>query len=60
MKTLDDRTEGREPARVTGALVTIDYFRVLSTPPLMGRAFDRGTDAGTTGTACGSQFPDLA
>ncbi len=40
--------EGREPARETGALVTLDYFRVIRTAPLMGRTFDPAIDKGTT------------
>ena len=37
-----------EPVRVTGALVTVDYFDVFGTPAAMGRTFNRGTDASTT------------
>ncbi|HVJ27845.1 MAG TPA: ABC transporter permease, partial [Vicinamibacterales bacterium] len=49
--------ERREPARVTGALVTLDYFRVLRTAPLMGRAFDPSTDKGTTAPVAVISYP---
>src|SRR5688500_14940769 len=39
---------GREPARISGALVTADYFDVFGTPPLHGRTFTRATDTGST------------
>ncbi|MEN3336606.1 MAG: hypothetical protein V7647_282 [Acidobacteriota bacterium] len=38
---------GREPVRVSGALVTVDYFDVLGTPAALGRTFSRAADAGT-------------
>ncbi|MBA2257532.1 MAG: ABC transporter permease, partial [Acidobacteria bacterium] len=36
-----------EPVRVTGALVTVDYFDVFGTPAAMGRTFIRATDGAT-------------
>ena len=36
-----------EPVRVTGALVTVDYFDVFGTPAVMGRTFGRASDAST-------------
>ena len=39
---------GAEPTRLTGALVTVDYFDVFGTPPLHGRTFTRAGDARTT------------
>ena len=36
---------GDEPVQVTGAAVTADFFRVLGTPPLLGRTFAPGEDA---------------
>ena len=40
--------DGGEPIRTTGGLVTLDFFHVLGTPPLLGRVFDRTVDAATT------------
>jgi putative ABC transport system permease protein len=40
--------EGREPVRVTGALVTVDYFDVLGSPAAAGRTFNRQADANRT------------
>jgi putative ABC transport system permease protein len=37
---------GGEPERVTGALVTVDYFDVFGTAALAGRTFTRAGDAG--------------
>jgi putative ABC transport system permease protein len=37
---------GGEPVRVTGALVTVDYFEVLGREATLGRAFTRAADDG--------------
>jgi putative ABC transport system permease protein len=37
---------GGEPVRVTGALVTVDYFEVLGREATLGRAFTRAVDDG--------------
>jgi putative ABC transport system permease protein len=39
---------GGEPERLSGALVTVDYFDVFGTAPLAGRTFSRASDAGTS------------
>ena len=36
--------QGTEPERVRGALVTSEFFRVLGTKPILGRAFQPGDD----------------
>ena len=38
---------GSDPVRVTGSLVTLDYFDVFGTPAAMGRTFSRTVDAST-------------
>ncbi len=38
---------GREPVRISGALVTVDYFDVLGVRAALGRTFGRAADAGT-------------
>jgi predicted permease len=38
---------GREPVRISGALVTVDYFDVLGARAALGRVFSRAADAGT-------------
>ena len=38
---------GSDPVRVTGTLVTLDYFDVFGTAPAMGRTFSRSLDAST-------------
>ena len=38
---------GREPVRISGALVTVDYFDVLGVRAALGRPFGRAADAGT-------------
>ena len=36
-----------DPVRVTGALVTLEYFEIFGSAPLLGRAFSRSSDAAT-------------
>jgi putative ABC transport system permease protein len=38
---------GREPVRISGALVTVDFFDVLGVPAALGRTFSRAADGGT-------------
>ena len=38
---------GADPVRVSGALVTLDYFDIFGSRPLLGRTFSRASDAGT-------------
>jgi len=38
---------GSDPVRVTGALVTLDYFDVFGLPAAFGRTFSRAADAST-------------
>ena len=39
---------GVDPIRVTGAIVTLDYFNVFGSAPLLGRTFTRAADAATS------------
>ena len=41
-------TDGGDPVRVTGILVTVDYVDVFGTPPAMGRTFSRTGDVATS------------
>jgi putative ABC transport system permease protein len=38
---------GTDPVQVTGALVTLDYFDIFGSAPLLGRRFSRTADAST-------------
>ena len=50
--------DGSEPERLSGAVVTADFFRVLGVSPLVGRAFLEGEDRPGAPSPTPHRWPD--